>query len=109
MSVCILYVYMSVCIYCMRVPPVAHRYSIHTDIYCMCVCTSCHATSAHLPDDESIAVDISHDVRLEVIFVQALVQDLRGHVAPCPNTCAQRDVHFIGVAMATVKRASAAV
>lgn len=66
---------------------------------CVCVCTSCHATSGHLPDDESVAVDIGHDVRLELIFVQALVQDLRGHVAPCPNTCAQRDVHFIGVAM----------
>lgn len=73
------------------------------------VCTSCHATSAHLPDDESVAIDIGHDVRLEVVFVQALVQDLGGHVAPCPNTCAQRDVHFIGVAMATVKRALAAV
>lgn len=96
---------------CLCVPSDTHRYCIHTDIYCTCVyvCTSCHATSAHLPDDESVTVDIGHDVRLEVVFVQALVQDLGGHVAPCPNTCAQRDVHFIGVAMATVKRASATV
>lgn len=76
---------------------------------CVCVCTSCHAASGHLPDDESVAVDVSHDVGLELILVQALVQNLGGHVAPRPNTRAQRDVHFIGVAMVTGRRASAAV
>lgn len=104
--VCIncLCVYVCVCIYfvyvftsCHTQIKYTHRHILYVCV-CVSVCTSSHATSAHLPDDESVTVDIGHDVRLEVIFIQALVQDLGGHVAPRPNTCAQRDVHFIGVA-----------
>ena len=68
---------------------------------CECVCTSGHAASGHLPDDEAVAVDVRHDVRLEVVLVEALVQDLRGHVAPRPDPSAQRDVHLVSVATAT--------
>lgn len=67
----------------------------------MCACTSGYAAPSHLPDDEAVAVDVSHDVRLEVVLVEALVQDLRGHVAPRPDPSAQRDVHLISVATAT--------
>lgn len=63
--------------------------------------TSGDAASGHLPDDQAVAVHVGHDVGLEVVLVEALVQDLGGHVAPRPDPGAQRDVHLAGVAMAT--------
>lgn len=36
-----------------------------------------------------------------MVLVEAVVQDLRGHVAPGSDPAAQRDVHLAGVAMAT--------
>lgn len=67
----------------------------------MCVLTSGDAASGHLPDDQAVAVHVGHDVSLEVVLVEALVQDLGGHVAPRPDPGAQRDVHLVSVAAAT--------
>lgn len=66
-----------------------------------CLSTSSDAASGHLPDDEAVAVHVGHDVGLEVVLVEALVQDLGGHVAPRPHPRAQRDVHLVGIATAT--------
>lgn len=63
--------------------------------------TSGDAASAHLPDDEAVAVHVGHDVGLEVVLVEAVVQNLWGHVAPGSDPAAQRDVHLAGVAIAT--------
>lgn len=67
----------------------------------MCVCTSGDAASGHLPDDEAVTVHVGHDVSLEVVLVEALVQNLGGHVAPRPHPGAQRDVHLVSVTAAT--------
>ena len=66
--------------------------------------TSGDAAPGHLPDDEAVVVHVGHDVGLEVVLVEALVQDLGGHVASRAHPGAQRDVHLIGVAMATQRR-----
>lgn len=70
----------------------------------VCVRTSGDAASRHLPDDETVAVHVGHDVSLKVVLVEALVQNLRGHVAPRPYAGAQRDVHLVSVAAATQTR-----
>lgn len=63
----------------------------------MCVRTSCYTAAGNLPDDEAIAIYISHDVGLEVVLVQGLAQHLRGHVPPGPNPRTQRNVHLVGI------------
>lgn len=59
--------------------------------------TSCHTSPGHLPDNEAVAVDVCHDVGLEVILIQGLVQHLWSHIPPGTHPCAQRDVHLISV------------
>lgn len=71
---------------------------------CVCVRTSGDAASGHLPDDEAVAVHVGHDVSLEVVLVEALVQDLGSHVAPRPDPGAQGDVHLVSVAVANGKQ-----
>lgn len=61
------------------------------------ISTSCDTASRHLPHDQPVAVDVGHDVRVEVVFTQAFVEDLWSHVAPGSCTSAQRDVNFITV------------
>lgn len=68
---------------------------------CVCVRTSSDAASSHLPDDQAVAVHVGHDVGLEVVLVETLIQDFRRHVASRPHPGAQGDVHLVGVAMAT--------
>lgn len=63
----------------------------------MCVRTSCYTAAGNLPDDEAIAIYISHDVGLEVVLVQGLGQHLWGHVPPGPHPCTQRDVYLVGI------------
>lgn len=45
----------------------------HLEHDLFCVRTSRHAAPCHLPDHQSVAVDVGHDVGLEVVLVQALV------------------------------------
>lgn len=59
--------------------------------------TSSETASGHFPYNQSVAVDVRHDVGLEVVLIQSLVQDFWSHVASGPHTCAQWDVHFICV------------
>lgn len=66
------------------------------------------AASGHLPDDESEAVHVGHDVGLEVVLVEALVEDLGGHVASRPHPGAQGDVHFVRVTMTTQREVRSA-
>lgn len=65
-----------------------------------------HASPGHLPQDQAEAVHVGHDVGLEMAAVQALVQDLRRHVAFGTDPCVGRDVHFISVAEHKSTRAS---
>ena len=66
--------------------------------------TSGVAAPGHLPDDEAVAVHVGHDVRLEVVLVERLVQNLRRHVTPRADPRAERHVHLVSVAMATITR-----
>ena len=61
--------------------------------------TSRDASPGDLPQDESEAVHVGHDVGLEVVPVQALVQHLRGHVAFGAHPRVRRDVHLVRVAV----------
>lgn len=63
--------------------------------------TSGDAAASHLPHHQAVAVDVGHDVGLEVVLVHGLVQDLRGHIPPRAHACVQRDVHLIGVTITT--------
>ncbi len=59
--------------------------------------TSSDTASGHFPYNQPITVDVRHDVGLEVVLIQSLIQDLWSHIASGPHTCAQWDVHFICV------------
>lgn len=67
------------------------------------ISTSCDAAPRHLPHDQSVTIDVGHDVGMKVVLTQTFVEDLWGHVAPGSCTSAQRDVDFITV---TVTRQS---
>lgn len=60
--------------------------------------TDRHASPGDLPQNETEAVHVCHDVRLEVTPVQTLVQNLRGHVALGSDPRVGRDVHVVRVA-----------
>lgn len=59
--------------------------------------TSRHASPGDLPQDEPEAVHVGHDVGLEVVAVEALVQHLWGHEAFGAHPRVWRDVHLVCV------------
>lgn len=59
--------------------------------------TSRDAAPGDLPEDEAKAVHVGHDVGLEVVPVEALIQDFWGHVALGAHPGVGRDVHLVGV------------
>ena len=59
--------------------------------------TSREAASGDLPQDESEAVHVGHDVGLEVVPVEGLLQHLGGHVALGAHPGVGGDVHLVGV------------
>lgn len=61
------------------------------------ILTSRDATASDLPENEPKAVHVRHDVRLEVTFVQSLVQNLWRHVALGTNFSVGGDVDLVGV------------
>lgn len=63
--------------------------------------TSSDTAAGHLPHHQAVAVDVGHDVGLEVVLVHGLVEDLRSHVPSRAHARVQRDVHLIGVTMTT--------
>lgn len=66
--------------------------------------TSSDTASGHFPYNQPVAVDVRHNVGLEVVLVQSLVQDFWSHIASGPHTCAQWDVHFICVTTTKKKK-----
>lgn len=59
--------------------------------------TSWDTTSCDLPEDETKAVHVCHDVWLKMTFIQRLVQNLWRHVPLCTDFSVGWDVNLIGV------------
>ena len=59
--------------------------------------TSRETASGDLPQDESKAVHVGHDVGLEVVPVEGLFEHLGGHVALGAHPGVGGDVHLVGV------------
>lgn len=57
--------------------------------------TSWYTSPSNLPKDESKTVHVGHNVRLEVISIQAFIQHFRGHIALGANSCVGWYVNFI--------------
>lgn len=59
--------------------------------------TSRNTPPCNLPEDESKTVHVSHDVRLEMISVQAFIQHFWRHIALGTHPCVGWDVNLICV------------
>lgn len=66
--------------------------------------TSWYTSPSNLPKDEAKTIHVSHDVRLEVISVQALVQHFWRHIAFGANSSVRWYVNFICITKEKVKQ-----
>lgn len=59
--------------------------------------TSCDTTTSHFPNDQAKAIDVSHYVGLEMVFIQAFIEHFWSHVAFGAHPSIQRHINFICV------------